>query len=211
MATDAQIKANRANAQKSSGAKTEEGQARSAQNARKHGFYASNPVFGPEEQQQFDEAFHCLTRELEPITYLEHRLVREMAVADYRLQRARQMEYDLFQRDYRDHALNAGNGEPWTHGDAWQRLCKSSNLLQLLSLQKHFERTFNRAMAELKAMRLRAERAEGKEEVQSYAEFRKQIDAIAYHSIDFDSEEWRNILNRPRPTPLQQMAETNQK
>ena len=56
MATEAQIRANQANAQKSTGPNTDEGKARVAGNARKHGFTSDHVMLTcPEDKEAYDE------------------------------------------------------------------------------------------------------------------------------------------------------------
>ncbi len=54
MATEAQIRANRSNAQKSTGPRTPEGKAKSARNATKHGLTAQHIVLSTEDQEVYD-------------------------------------------------------------------------------------------------------------------------------------------------------------
>ncbi|MEJ2702101.1 MAG: hypothetical protein P8Z79_06625, partial [Sedimentisphaerales bacterium] len=54
MATEAQIKANRLNACKSTGPRTAEGKATVAKNATKHGLFTQDNVVISENQAQFD-------------------------------------------------------------------------------------------------------------------------------------------------------------
>ncbi len=56
MSTKAQIKANKKNAQKSTGPRTAQGKAAVSQNAVKHGLFAVEPVIFDEDQAEFD--FH---------------------------------------------------------------------------------------------------------------------------------------------------------
>jgi hypothetical protein len=51
MSTQAQIKANRQNAQKSTGPKTDEGKAAASQNAVKHGLFAESVIKGENEAE----------------------------------------------------------------------------------------------------------------------------------------------------------------
>ena len=54
MTTEAQVNANRANAQKSTGPRTPEGKAKVAQNALKHGLLAKQAVVAGEDTDDFD-------------------------------------------------------------------------------------------------------------------------------------------------------------
>jgi hypothetical protein len=55
MATEAQIEANRANAQKSTGPRTPEGKETAAPNALKHGLFARETVIRGEKEEEFEE------------------------------------------------------------------------------------------------------------------------------------------------------------
>lgn len=55
MSTAAQILANQTNAQFSTGPRSSEGKAASAQNSRKHGFRSATLVLGPDDQPAFDQ------------------------------------------------------------------------------------------------------------------------------------------------------------
>ena len=66
MATAAQIAANQTNAQSSTGPRTEEGKARSAQNATKHGLTSRQFVIAPHQREEFDELQSSLLAELAP-------------------------------------------------------------------------------------------------------------------------------------------------
>jgi hypothetical protein len=96
MATDAQIEANRRNAQLSTGPRTPEGKARSAANALKHGLTAQNLLIPSEDPQQFVTFAAALRAELNPQGDLENMLV-DRIIGDYwRLQRVEILEAHAF-------------------------------------------------------------------------------------------------------------------
>jgi hypothetical protein len=79
MATQAQINANRANAQKSTGPKTEAGKAKSCLNHVSHGFTSSIlMVKDLDDRQEFDALTAGLIREFQPATPHEQILVEKM-------------------------------------------------------------------------------------------------------------------------------------
>src|SRR5579875_3905126 len=97
MITEAQLAANRANAQKSTGPATPKGKARSSRNSFKHGLYSKQLVVGPEEAAELDEVKSNLRAEHQPINETEEILVNELAEQFWRLRRARRYETNLLE------------------------------------------------------------------------------------------------------------------
>jgi hypothetical protein len=92
MPTTAQITANRANAQHSTGPVTPEGKSRVAQNAIRHGLTARHLVVRDDEREDF-EAFHAsLLAELAPQGALENLTFDELLHAAWNLRRFRRLE-----------------------------------------------------------------------------------------------------------------------
>jgi len=143
MPSDRQLAANRANALKSRGPVTPEGKARSAANARvTHGLASPerathSAVLRNEDRETFLAFHHALLDELQPVGTAEHLIVREMAVTDWRLNRARSMETALLdnQMDLMAAEL-ADSYESLDHATraalAFQRSVGESNALGLL-------------------------------------------------------------------------------
>ena len=96
MTTEAQIEANRANAQKSTGPRTPEGKARVAQNAIKHGLLARQVAVVGEEVEDFALFRDELRAELAPVGLVEARLVARIADLMWRLQRAERFHAESF-------------------------------------------------------------------------------------------------------------------
>jgi hypothetical protein len=95
----ARAEASRKNGARSRGPKTEEGKARSAQNALKHGLRAQKYVVLPEEDAaQFAGLEAAMIEELAPVGALQMVLARRVAVAAWRLARADRIEVELFAR-----------------------------------------------------------------------------------------------------------------
>ena len=92
MTSEARIEANRKNAEKSTGPKTDEGKARSAQNALKHGLAAEAPVLPTETPTDYDEALELWKRDLKPTDMAELALVEQAAKAAQRLKRCLRAE-----------------------------------------------------------------------------------------------------------------------
>jgi hypothetical protein len=93
----ARAAASRINGAKSSGPKSIEGKARSAQNALKHGFRAQKHVVLPgESAAEFAALEAALMEELAPDGALQAVLARRVVAAAWRLERAERLEAELF-------------------------------------------------------------------------------------------------------------------
>ena len=79
MATQAQIDANRSNAQKSTGPRTPDGKAAVRQNAFRHGLSATYPLLSDEHDDAFESIHTALIEENEPVGVNEEILVYKMA------------------------------------------------------------------------------------------------------------------------------------
>ncbi len=103
MATEAQILANRRNAQKSTGPRTTEGKAAVSQNAVKHGFSAHQDVISSESQAEFDFYREQMLDELAPASPMESMLAERIVSLSWRLKRATRIQNQTID------ALNARN------------------------------------------------------------------------------------------------------
>ena len=95
MATQAQIDAARANGAKSRGPVTEEGKAKSSQNAFRHGAFAATVVLASESKNEFELLTSEFIQTYLPANTVEMKLVESMVAATWREQRVRQMEKEL--------------------------------------------------------------------------------------------------------------------
>ena len=97
MITDKQLEANRLNAQHSTGPRTPEGKARSAQNARQHGFTASTfTVVRLEDLQAVAHLKADLVAAYQPVNSQELIAIERIAIAQQCLFRAAALESGLF-------------------------------------------------------------------------------------------------------------------
>jgi len=91
MSTEKQVKANRQNAQKSTGPKSDQGKAAVSQNAVKHGLFAESVIKG--ENPADYEVFHDkMLAELAPVGLVEAVLADRIASLWWRLKRAERMQ-----------------------------------------------------------------------------------------------------------------------
>ncbi len=95
MASPAQMAANRANAQKSTGPRTAAGKQRSSMSALKHGLSARTLVLPHEDNTAYEEVRASLYSQYEPATPQECMLVDQLASAWWRTLRERQIETDM--------------------------------------------------------------------------------------------------------------------
>ena len=96
MTSEAKRAANRRNAEKSTGPKTERGKALSAQNALRHGLRARTVISFDESEPDF-LAFHADIRaDFEPADAVEEHLVERIAMCAWRLRRLYRVEAEMF-------------------------------------------------------------------------------------------------------------------
>ena len=91
MSSEKQINANRQNAQKSTGPKTDEGKAAVSQNAVRHGLFAQSVIKGENEADY--EAFHDkMVAEMKPVGPTEILLAERIVSLWWRLERAERIQ-----------------------------------------------------------------------------------------------------------------------
>ena len=162
MPTRAQIRANRNNAKKSTGPRTEQGKARVAQNALKHGLLARDTVLPGEDPADFDRQLSALEADLQPANSLEFELVRQIADAQWRMRRLTRMETGFIAaavdetrrltKKYRPERLRPGyDGETQLLGSAM--LDRTQAFVHLARYDGHLSRRFFRAVKQLADLR----------------------------------------------------------
>jgi len=152
MSTKAQIDANRANAQKSTGPKSAEGKAKSSLNRVSHGFNSATLFLGGENREEFEALLSDLTAEFHPATPSEQILVEKMVHNQWNSLRAVRFQSAL---------LNASVSEGYVHPD----------LGLLIRYQTAADRAYHKAHGEL----LKAQ----KERLKSEIGFESQTPAAA--------------------------------
>ena len=90
--SEAQLAANRANAQLSSGPKSSEGKAKSSMNALKHGLTSQTVVLTGEDQLEYNRQLDSHIERLQPVGEEEHRLVQSLLDSTWRMNRTVGME-----------------------------------------------------------------------------------------------------------------------
>jgi hypothetical protein len=165
MASPAQITANIANAQKSTGARTEKGKHRTRLNAYRHGLTGQICLLTADEHEAFEQ--HCagIRESLEPVGALELDLARSIAEDRWRLKRARAIETGIFALGHlgqlgalatsdRDDPAQLPIDEALSRARTW--VDKSENFQLLALYEQRIHRAIEKNMAQLRT--LRAER-----------------------------------------------------
>ena len=96
MATPLQILANRENAKRSTGPKTEAGKSKSSMNATVHGFYSKAFVVRDTERADFEELRDKLLAEYDPVDTTSEDFFQEILHASWNLFRLRGMENKIY-------------------------------------------------------------------------------------------------------------------
>ena len=162
MPTRAQIRANRNNAKKSTGPRTQEGKTRSAKNALKHGLLARDTVLPGEDPADFDKQLGALEADIQPANSLEFELVRQIADTQWRMRRLTRLETGFlaaaldetrrYMEKRRPDELRPGyDGETLLLGSAM--LDRTQAFVHLARYDGHLSRRFFRAVKQLADLR----------------------------------------------------------
>ena len=136
MASQAQILANRQNAQLSTGPATAPGKARSSQNARKHGLTAAVLIVRDDEREAFASLEASRATQLAPQGALEEIVFNQLLHAAWNQRRLRRLEAELFHHNL----------------DPLADPAQAPTLDRYARYQARFDRAFHRALRELKAL-----------------------------------------------------------
>ncbi|HEX4810438.1 MAG TPA: hypothetical protein VH325_15985 [Bryobacteraceae bacterium] len=158
MSTSAQIAANQANAQQSTGPVTDSGKAASSQNRRTHGFSGRFALMTGEDPEEFTELITALIDEHQPSTATESMLVEKMAQHFWTARRATNLQ-----------ALSFADEE--TH---------PKQLALYMRYETTHDRAFHKCLSDL--LKLRAERRKALE-----SEIKLRLDEAAFYQRAEDS------------------------
>ena len=143
--TTARRAANQRNSRQSTGPVTPAGKARMRNNALRHGLTSKHVVIDGEDPAEYEALRRDLLDECNPATVQEVQLVTEIAESSWRLQRARRVEVQLYDR-------NIPNGpDP----DAALAECFHANSREFDKLRRYtttIERSYYRALTELRKL-----------------------------------------------------------
>ena len=156
MATAAQQRANKENAQHSTGPRTAEGKQRSSQNALKHGLCALDPLIPGEDPEAFQEHFCEIELDLKPASAIESNLVEQIADVSWRLKRLSRIEAALITAFYdatAEQPPNQGNDTDQLLGKALAHHDRLDALNRLGRYEAQLSRRYHRALKEFRDLR----------------------------------------------------------
>ena len=147
MATPNQIRANRANALRSTGPKTPEGKKVCAQNSLRHGMVSQTVVLEGESQDRFIDLLASLTLQLKPRNDAESAIIETMAIARWKQMRIWGIQKAGFDREMSQ--LNSSCTLPPARAYmVFKNLADTSRVLDLQHrYETGYEREFCRAYA----------------------------------------------------------------
>lgn len=135
---------NQNNAQHSTGPQTDAGKERSSQNARKHGLSCRELVIWQEEREEWQQFEAAWLADLQPAGMLEITLAGEIIASSWNLRRVRLLEAGVCD----------GGLDPLADPESDKKLDRLARYTQ------RFERTFHRAIKELRTVQtIRSQRA----------------------------------------------------
>ena len=199
MLSEKQLAANRANAQKSTGPKTEEGKRRSSLNAARHGLTGQVVVLPAEDMEAFNQFTSGIVASLEPANHLERQLAHSYASFQWRINRAAAIEDNLFTvgliQEEEDNSLDIEHPEVRTAVASARTFRADSQEFARLSL--YSSRLINQAEKVLKQLKqMQAERLH-REQV----ELSQAVGAYRAHQIagvPFDPQANGFVCTTPR-------------
>ena len=145
MATEKQIAANRNNAQKSTGPRTEEGKSKTRMNALRDGFTGQVITLSAEDLPIFEKFKSDLIKDLAPKTTMELSLANAIAWDTWRLNHLRAVEMNMYAigSNDQDTVIDADDVRIHTAMSAAMTFAKESNKFALMSV---YEQRMNRSL-----------------------------------------------------------------
>ncbi len=154
MSTAAQMAANQANAQHSTGPKTPQGRAAIAQNNFRHGFTGAFRILPGEKQAEFDMLLLSFRNQHQPSTEFEGTLVEKMAQHFWLAQRALSLQDTCNRATVESSDNSTGSAAPVLYKNA------QNQLALYLRYQTTHDRAFHRALNQLLNLRKQKRKAE---------------------------------------------------
>jgi hypothetical protein len=205
-----QIRANQANAQKSTGPRTEEGKQRSRFNGLRHGLTGQVSVMTDENRAAHDAFCNPILDHLAPEGPLETQLAQLIAQDLWRLNRVQAIEDGLFILGQCRPVNQVDSGAPQADvalAEAMTFTRQSKEFMLLTLYESRINRNIRKNMQQLHALQSerRAQREKGLEEAQLLAEF-AHINGETFdpreHGFAFSGAELDRVMERKRRLKL---------
>jgi hypothetical protein len=190
----------RENSTLSTGPVTPDGKAKSSQNARKLGLFGAILFISDQEERSYNSLLDGYIEELRPETIIEHRHVREMVNAEWRLHLLRDSmyAYELSQID-----PELASTPPFARAAAFGKMVDAGKALDVaLRYEKYFQNLFeksHRAFLEARRLRVSAQKTEARQEDQAMVGLLHSIanDPLPAHA----GAQNGNLQNEAKPQP----------
>jgi hypothetical protein len=206
MLTEKQLSANRANAQHSTGPRTEEGKQRSRLNASRHNLTGQVTAMTPEDRKAHDALSAGLIKSMAPEGELELQLAQRIATDSWRLNRASAIEDNIFAlalfRSSND--LDIEQAELHAALTAARTFTREAKAIELLTLyEQRLNRSVQKNLATLQALQATRKAAQkaAMEEAAKLLELSEMKD-VPYEPIEngfvFSIDQLRAQIDRKR-------------
>jgi hypothetical protein len=151
--SEKQLAANRANAQRSTGPRTEEGKAKSALNGHRHGLTGAAFIRTEEDQEAFDRFAPKFIADLKPVGSVETSFAELIAQDHLRLRRAQAIEENTFALGHFNKAAAFEATHPQVHDAMTQARVFAFNGPTFRNLSLYEQRLNRRMLSNMKALR----------------------------------------------------------
>jgi hypothetical protein len=210
MLTEKQLTANRANAQHSTGPKTEEGKQRSRLNASRHNLTGQVTAMTPEDRKAHDAFSAGLIKSMAPEGELELQLAQRVATDSWRLNRASAIEDNIFALGHfrGPNDLDIEQAELHAAMTAARTFSREAKTIELLTLyEQRLNRSIHKNMATLQALQAarKAEKRAAMEEAARLLEL-SEMNGLPYEPAQtyesngfvFSIAQLRSLIHRNR-------------
>jgi hypothetical protein len=181
---DAKTRANRENAQKSTGPRTPAGREASSRNAVKHGLFAADITKyfrSEEESERYQRFIDGIVKDLAPVGDLESVLARRAADIQFRLEALRTAEFKVYA------------GGALLNDTIEELLERSKNVIGLASLyDSRFQRAFSKTMEDLS----RAQKSRQNRELHALEQLKGIALAHLKENATFDPAKFGFVISR---------------
>jgi hypothetical protein len=183
--SDKQLAANRANAQLSSGPKSEVGKRRSSLNARRHNLTGQVTAMTEEDRIAHDSFAEALIKSMAPEGALELQLAQRIATDSWRLNRSAAIEDNIFALGFTDHSGDIDIDHPELHAalTAARTFTREAKSIELLTL---YEQRINRSLQKNLALLQQLQAARKAERQAEMAQASKLLQLSEKKGLSYD-------------------------